>query len=143
MLSKQHNLLRQTLDIASTICADLLDGPSLEAISVTTDTVPTERGIYIWRFIRDLTPAYIGVALGKNGLRQRILAQHLRSSYRKSVFRKAVVADTGVSLGQESVDFIRAHFTLAVRLCPSEDTATVKAAEALLIASLNPRYNKV
>ena len=115
----------------------------LDAATVTKDSVAPLQGIYIWRFKVDGRPAYVGVALGKKGLQQRIVGQHLCVSYKKSVFRKAIEQEACIGSGQESVDFIRSHFTLAFLSCPEDSPAIVDAAEALLIAAINSRYNKI
>lgn len=42
--------------------------------------VPTDKGIYLWT-TNDEVVVYIGIALGKNGLRHRICNQHLNPEY--------------------------------------------------------------
>ncbi len=139
---KSCTLLRITSDRVRLICEGLLGMVQIDASTVTKDSVVPLQGIYIWRFKADGRPAYIGVGLGKKGLQQRIVEQHLRASYNKSVFRKAIEKEACIGPSQESVRFIRSHFTLAVIPCPEDSPAIVDAAEALLIAAINPRYNK-
>ena len=47
--------------------------------------VPTSKGIYLWSTYKEEI-VYIGIALGKNGLRHRICGQHLNPEYLE--FRK-------------------------------------------------------
>ena len=42
--------------------------------------VPSSKGIYLWT-TQDEQVVYIGIALGKNGLRHRICSQHLNPEY--------------------------------------------------------------
>ena len=42
--------------------------------------VPASRGIYLWKTLNDEI-VYIGIALGKNGLRHRICSQHFNPEY--------------------------------------------------------------
>jgi hypothetical protein len=55
-----------------------------EFISVNLENVknevPTKKGIYLWSTNLDEI-AYIGIALGKNGLKHRICNQHLNPAY--------------------------------------------------------------
>jgi len=124
------------------VCTAVLDAPALDAAQLSSENVPDSRGIYIWRRKTDGCPAYVGVALGRSGLRQRILRQHLAPGYLKSVFRKSLVASFGVHPGEDSVRFIRENFTLSLFPCPETDQAVVEHAEALLIRVLQPAYNK-
>ena len=126
------------------LCDQLLAAVPTDGETLDKNSVPMLHGIYLWRFKEDKSPAYVGVALGKEGLQQRLIGQHLRRSYLKSVFRKAVVEMAGVDPGEESVDFIRSRFTVAFTTgCPNERPATIAAAEAMMIAALRPRFNKV
>lgn len=124
------------------VCTAVLDAPALDAARLSSDSVPPSRGIYIWRAKSDACPAYVGVGLGRGGLRHRILRQHLAPGYRKSVFRKSIVRGFGVDPGEESVQFIKDNFTLSLYPCPEADPAVVEHAEALLIRVLQPVYNK-
>jgi len=128
------------------LCDQLLAAVPTDGETLDKNSVPTLRGIYLWRFKEDKSPAYVGVALGKEGLRQRLIGQHLRPSYLKSVFRRKIVKKYGVDPGEESVMYIRSNFTLAFIVCPNEDSATIAAiaaAEAMMIVALRPRFNKV
>ena len=124
------------------VCTAVLDAPALDAARLSSDSVPASRGIYIWRAKTDAYPAYVGVGLGRGGLRQRILRQHLAPGYRKSVFRKSIVRSFGVDPGEESVQFIKDNFTLSLFPCSEPDPAVVEHAEALLIRVLQPNCNK-
>ncbi len=140
--SKSGTLLRKATDQVRRISEDLLGAVQMDTATVAKDSVQPLRGIYIWRFKSDGSLAYIGVGLGKKGLHQRIIGQHLSPSYTKSVFRKAIERQDGVGPGRDSVQFIRSRFTLAFVICSEETPEIVKAAEALLIAALRPKYNK-
>jgi len=140
--TKSYTILKNVADRIWQISEELLHSVQSDATKVGKDTVPAVHGIYIWRFKEDGCPAYIGVGLSKKGLQQRIVRQHLCASYTKSVFRKAIVQEARVDPRQESVTFIRSHFTFAFLICSEDAPAVVKAAEALLIAALNPKYNK-
>ena len=134
--------LLSTVQRVMALCTDLLDVVPSAAHSIGGDSVPRVAGVYIFRFLANEEPAYVGRAIGEEGLYQRIVTQHLRPSYRKSVFRIAIAKDTAVGTGGESVDFILQRFSLAFVECPNDSPAVIKAAEALLIAALKPKYNK-
>ena len=51
-------------------------------------TVKKNRGIYFWINKQDNKVVYIGIALGKEGLRRRIVSQHLNPNYLE--FRSSV-----------------------------------------------------
>jgi hypothetical protein len=128
------------------LCDQLLAAVPIDGETLDRNSVPMLRGIYLWRYKKGKRPAYVGVALGKRGLRQRLIGQHLRPSYRKSVFRKAVEGRYGVDPGEKSVDLIRSRFTVAFISCPNRHRATIAAiaaAEAMVIAALQPEFNKV
>lgn len=128
------------------LCDQLLAAVPIDGETLDKNSVRTLPGMYLWRFKKGKRPAYVGVALGKGGLRQRLIGQHLRPSYLKSVFREAVRKKAGVDPGEESVDFIRSRFTVAFISCPNRHRATIAAiaaAEAMVIAALQPEFNKV
>jgi len=126
------------------ICQQLLEADVMDKSELDNGKVPKERGIYLWRHKEDESAAYyVGVALGERGLKGRIIGQHLRPSYEQSVFRKAIVKYSGVNSRDESVDYIKKHFTLALAACPDQEPAVILAAEALLIAALRPKFNNI
>ena len=55
--------------------------------------VPASRGIYLWKTLNDEI-VYIGIALGKNGLRHRICSQHLNPEYLEFRETKHTYKDT-------------------------------------------------
>jgi hypothetical protein len=124
------------------IATSLLGVPAELAGAVAAEQIPRTAGIYIWRFSDDSLPAYVGVGLGRNGLFQRITSQHLRPSYLKSVFRKAIVADFGVDPGDGSVNCVKTNFSLAYLPCPEDTASVIGIAECMLISALKPKYNK-
>ena len=130
------------------ICTDLVEADARPACSIERKSVPKDRGVYFWRWLKTGDPVYVGSAVGQWGIYQRVVQEHLQPGYWKkrkgeeqSVFRKAVAADARVSPGAECVDFIEQHFSLAFLPCPGDTREVVKAAEALLIAALEPKYN--
>ena len=114
--------------------------------------MPRVPGIYLWRFLANGKPAYVGITCGRTassrrGLYKRIVKEHLRAGYlnpdksAKSVFRRAVVEYANVDPGDGAVSFIRAHFSVALLGCPNDGRAVLEAAEAMLIADLDPKFN--
>jgi hypothetical protein len=138
-------LIQAAVSRLQQICERLLSENPSDAARLEPDAVPLERGIYLWRWKENESAAYVGVALGKRGLRGRIIEQHLRPSYYKSVFRIKVAEYRTVDRREESVKYIKSHFTIAFVKCsgPEEDSATISAAEALVIAALRPQFNKI
>ena len=126
----------------SRVCQRLLVADALNKDALDSGTVPEARGIYLWRDKEDESAVYVGRAIGKRGLKGRIIGQHLRSSYEQSVFRIAVVRSVGVDSRNGSVDYIKQHFTISLAECPDEALAVIVAAEALLLAALRPRFNR-
>ena len=137
----RQSAISEAVAEARQLCDALLRAPQKDAATLDGESVPIVRGIYCWSFKADDIPAYVGVALGKRGLRGRISQQHLRPSYVQSVFRKSVMLDAGVGAREESVEFIRARFKIAF-VEYEQDPSIVRAAEALLITALEPKYNK-
>ncbi|MBM4314329.1 MAG: hypothetical protein FJ122_10495 [Deltaproteobacteria bacterium] len=134
--------LSEIITEARQLCNALLVAPQKDVDRIDAESVPVVRGIYCWSFKGDGLPAYIGVALGKHGLRGRISQQHLRPSYVQSVFRKSVMREAGVWEREESVKLIRSRFKIAF-VEYDKNPGIVRAAEALLIAALEPKYNKM
>ena len=135
-------------DRASAICVHLLEAVARQASSVDSETVPTCKGVYVWRSLKSGEAVYVGSAVGQEGLWKRIVRQHLNDSYRmpdrgeKSVFRKAVAVDVGVRPGPQCVDLIKEQFSVAFLACPGDTTEVIHQAEAALIRQLKPKYNK-
>jgi hypothetical protein len=142
-MKNEPKAIRNASDKIGRVCGRLLAAVPSDAANLVPESVPLVHGIYLWRSKEDKSPAYVGVALGKRGLRGRIIEQHLRPSYVQSVFRKAIVESTGVGPREESVEFIKSQFTVAFMACAEEDSATIGAAESLVIAALRPRFNKI
>jgi hypothetical protein len=138
---KKTSAIEATCSRVRRICQLLLAADAFDTIKLDPATVPLRRGIYLWKAKEDESPAYVGVALGKRGLNGRIIGQHLRSTYVQSVFRKAVERAEHVDEREESVNFLKEHFTLALVECPDDEPAIILAAEALVVAALRPRFN--
>ena len=132
--------LTAVADRARSIANELLAAPRVIAAKVERADLPLERGIYLWVKIKGQVE-YVGVALGRSGLRQRIGSQHLRASYTQSVFRVKVAEEFDLDLRQESVDHIRSNYRLGYLVCDDADGSMVKLAESLLVTSLRPKYN--
>ena len=134
-------LLRKESDKAVIIAEELRLVSPCDVNKPDISRIPNDPGIYIWLSKDTGHIVYVGVALGRRGLSQRIASQHLRASYRKSVFRIKIAEDFGVGLGEESVDFIRKSFLLSYLPCPKVNAVTLRIAELLLIAVHQPKYN--
>lgn len=111
-------------------------------------TFPIEKGIYIFYFKKNNNIAYIGSGTGQKGLRQRIMYEHLRPSYKeknkeKSVFREAVrkAEKNKLKIGEEVVKHIKENFNLSYIKMKNEDISFIKLTEFLLIKGCNPIYN--
>jgi hypothetical protein len=125
------------------VCQRLLVADVLNPAELDNGTMPEARGIYLWRYKENQLAAYLGVALGKRGLKGRIIDQHLRPTYEQSVFRKAIVRSFGVNSREGSVEYIKKHFAISLAACPDQDPAVIFAAEAVLLTALRPEFNKI
>lgn len=151
--------------VAERVCQELLKRPSLNVASLKEGEVPKHKGIYLWRERGRGKVVYVGVALGKKGLRQRIVAQHLNPNYRvapekeSSVLRKAIVEQEHVPPCMGCVEWMKRNLLLS--FWPQEEAEMDKLllsfwprgglkrkdvifrlAEKILIAEKRPRYNK-
>lgn len=108
--------------------------------------VPREIGIYLWRSKNDDHIVYIGQALGRRGLYQRIIQQHLNVRYRKkgvekSAFRREVANDHNLEW-EAVVPFIKENYTLSFITFPKEDKRLANFVEKLLQFELEPEYSR-
>ena len=55
--------------------------------TLVPNTIPRKIGVYLWRSKSSNEVVYVGRAIGKNGVHQRIVKGHLQNSYTKSVLR--------------------------------------------------------
>ena len=120
----------------------LLNAEAHDASNTEASSVPKNIGVYLWRSKRNNEIVYIGRALGKAGLRQRIMHQHLANGYTKSVFRRQIAMEKGLNLREQSVSFIKKNFNLSFISLEGEDAHTVLLVETLLIYECCPRYNR-
>ena len=122
-------------------------------------------GLYIWwkNDTNDI-PSYIGIALSKAGLRQRLIKQHLNKAYlerreeklarsivyhdasgkpycEKSVFRKKVAEKYKLRGGEECVDFIVHNFTVSFLMWGSCNESTIRRVEKEMIGFCHPELN--
>jgi len=112
-----------------------------EANKLTKELLPTDIGIYAWIDKRTMNVVYVGTALGRRGLRQRIWYQHLNPNYLetrkekfaradffqlehpiykdgrvaldKSSFRKSIARRYLLRSGMETVNYIKEHYLCA------------------------------
>lgn len=135
------------------VCRKLLSAPRLDVGNLRKDEVPRHKGVYLWRKKSSGKIVYVGTALGKGGLVQRILKQHLNPKYRqqgkeKSTLRIRVIEDdtTGVNLtpGEECIFWITKNLSLSFWPRERVETQDVifSLAEKILIAEKRPLYNE-
>jgi hypothetical protein len=133
------------------------------------DDVPTEKGVYIWYTLDQSSPAYIGKATGKTGLRGRVLRQHLNANYletrvskisskdqrqlshrillngkpaiEKSVFRKHLARSHDLAPGEATVKFIKANFDVHLIPLPDLTDDEIRFVEDKLVQALKPKLN--
>ena len=132
--------------------------------------VPKDMGVYVWYEIGSVAPIYIGKATGRNGLRNRILGQHLNAKYletrqerwtaederqashgvlhngrlaiEKSAFRKNLARKTGNSPGEQNVQFIHENCLLRTLAFPKHDAKEIASIESRLIKHYRPELNR-
>lgn len=135
------------------------------------DDVPTDRGVYIWYTLDQSSPAYIGKATGKTGLRGRVLRQHLNANYletrvskitskdqsqlshrillngkpaiEKSVFRKHLARSHDLPPGKATVEFIEANFRVQLIPLPDLTNDEIRIVEDKLVQVLGPKLNVI
>lgn len=76
--------------------------PRRHAGTLQREDVPGAPGVYA--FYRDGIPVYVGRALGRDGLRGRLLGNHLRTTpdLSRSTLRRSVAAELGVATRAEA-----------------------------------------
>jgi len=109
---------------------------------VGANGVPKKIGVYLWRSKENNRIVYVGRALGKDGLYQRIVRQHLSNGYTKSVFRKQIAEEYNLNLKKESVAFIKDKFVFSFISFEGKDKHLVSLIETLLINEYLPKYNR-
>ncbi|NVM56359.1 MAG: GIY-YIG nuclease family protein [Candidatus Helarchaeota archaeon] len=110
--------------------------------NIDLNTVPKKIGVYLWRSNRNNKIVYVGRALGRRGLYQRIMRQHLSDNYTKSVFRKQIAEEYGLNLRDESTSFIKDNFVFSFISFEGKDKNIVSLVETLLIYEYLPKYNQ-
>ena len=108
--------------------------------------VPKKIGVYLWRSKKDNNIVYIGQALGRGGLNQRIIKQHLNPRYygkgkEKSRFRKAVADEEKIER-DKIVPFIKDNYTLSFIELPKIDKRLADFVEKSLQFEYEPKYPK-
>ena len=104
------------------------------------DTIPNDIGIYIFKNKRNGKIDYVGTATGKKGLKQRVKNQHLNPKYIKSVFRLKIANDKNKDEKDETANFIKNNYKLAL-LPMLEHVSVIMALEQVLIYEYLPKYN--
>jgi len=94
-MEEDHKRISAVAARVSEVAQCLLSADAMDAATIARDTISEERGIYLWRYKDGGAVAYVGPAVGREGLRQRIAGQHPGKGYPSSVFRKAIVSDAG------------------------------------------------
>jgi|GEM_PF-5480190 len=120
------------------ITADNHDPKTIKIASI----VPKSIGVYLWRSKTNNEIVYVGRALGKGGLYQRIIRQHLYDRYTKSVFRKQIAEEYGLNMTAESVAFLKDNFTFSFIIFDRNDEKIVSLIETILINEYLPKYNR-
>lgn len=110
--------------------------------------VPEDPGVYIFYRKDSNKKAYIGRAIGKKGLKQRILKQHLSSSYSKSVFKIGVIRKYSLASKPEAAKYIMDNFTVSWLPVNESNKSTsgnhslAKLIETLLLYEFETEFNK-
>lgn len=131
-------LFKEKLKVAIGFVKKLEEAEKYDVDDLDEDDVPKKIGVYLWRSKEDDDIVYIGQALGREGLHQRIIQQHLNKNYygkgkEKSRFRRKV-ADEYKNLKREDViHFIKKNYTLSFIEFPKEDKRLADFVEKLLL----------
>ena len=134
MFEKSKNAFRYSEKLIKAKCHD----PKI----IQADIVPKDIGVYLWRSKSDNEIVYVGRALGKAGLYQRIIRQHLSVGYTKSVFRKQIAEEFGLNPKEESASFIRDNFVFSFISLDRKDKNIASFVEMSLIFEYSPKYNR-
>lgn len=110
--------------------------------NIEVNIVPKKIGVYLWRSKRNNEIVYVGRALGKGGLYQRIIRQHLSDNYTKSAFRKQVAEEYGLNPKGESASFIKDNFVFSFLPFERKNKNIVSFVEMMLINEYLPKYNR-
>lgn len=138
MFEKTRGDLKTSLVFAE----ELAKAEALDPKTLLPNTIPKEIGVYLWRSKTNGEIVYVGRAIGRNGLHQRIVKGHLRSSYKKSVFKKQIAEEYKLDIGEQCVGFIKDHFYLSFRCFKREEMNIAALVEILLINEYRPKYNR-
>ncbi len=76
---------RKDLEDALSCAEKLLRAKIYNPKEIEDNVVPSDIGVYLWRDNKG-NIVYVGRALWREGLHQRIVAQHLSKSHTQSVF---------------------------------------------------------
>ena len=159
----KNDSLPEVNAIADALISELRFNPN------DTTNVPKEHGVYAW--FQDDEVVYIGKSTaGRYGMYRRIVKQHLEPAYLeprediwtdkdryqienrvldkkgrhaidKSAFRKSVARKHQLLAGEESVEFLKKHFTFACLALPNAGKPLILAIEGALTRKYNPIYN--
>lgn len=134
MFEESKNALRYSEKLIKAECHD----PKI----IQADIVPKDIGVYLWRSKSNNEIVYVGRALGKAGLYQRIIRQHLSVGYAKSVFRLQIADEFGLNPIKESTFFIKDNFVFSFVTFDRKDKNIASFVEASLIFEYSPKYNR-
>jgi hypothetical protein len=164
LLDRLNRDSQQEVDL---IAAALIHAPRIAPSN--TEIVPRKPGVYAW--FREGVVAYVGSSTaGSSGLYQRIVLQHLKPTYLepresiwterdqyqidnpmldrkgrhaidKSAFRKSVARTHRLLAGEESVEYLKKHFTFSCMSLPNAGKTLIHAIEKALTRKYNPQYN--
>lgn len=147
---------------------EILKLQRIEPGNAKKELLPKKRGMYFWFDKKNDKVVYIGIAVGKKGLRGRIVSQHLRPEYLeyrpekqskkldcfqivnpfnkgnkkgidKSAFRKSIGRKLKIKPGIDTCSYIVDN--LYLRVFESEKIEYIKALEKELIQEHQPKFN--
>ena len=123
-------------------CRSVASAARMDPLTSNLSLVPRQIGVYLWRHKESGKVAYAGRALGRGGLHDRIVRQHLGKGYSKSVLRRQLANEHGLRYKSESTQYLGEHFTFSFTVVPEHDRALVPSIEAMLILEYQPEYNR-
>jgi excinuclease UvrABC nuclease subunit len=138
MLKKTKKDLKDALSYAE----KLLRSKGYDPKEIDRDAVPKDIGVYIWRDKSGGKVVYVGSALGKKGLYQRIVTQHLSKSYTGSMFKRHVAEEQNIDIKQATFNYIENNFKFSFVAVKQPQRHLVLLIEEILIYEYQPKYNK-
>ena len=121
---------------------DLINSRSYDPESFDLKEVSKNMGVYLWRSKESGRIVYIGRAIGKKGLYQRIVRNHLSNSSTKSVLKKQIAEKEVLDIKAEAAEFVKKNFTFSYLEFERADSNIVVLVEVILINEYRPKYNR-